>query len=142
VLFRAAQGISSKWREGIVPQIEMTNTGGHDCVAGTPIQVKIRRRRGLAEDRAALDGVVAAPAVARTVAQCLRAFERRGVRISHSPRAMAPSVGMRDTLSRTYLLRQTADYGLDDVMRIEAERALRRAREFVSAIDEKGREVR
>jgi uncharacterized protein (UPF0332 family) len=47
---------------------------------------------------------------------------------------------MRDTLSRTYLLRQTADYAEDGVTRIEAERALRRAREFVSAIDEKVRE--
>lgn len=41
---------------------------------------------------------------------------------------------MRDTLSRTYMLRQTADYADDAVTQVEAERALRRTRDFVQTI--------
>jgi uncharacterized protein (UPF0332 family) len=49
---------------------------------------------------------------------------------------------LRDTLPRTYQLRQTADYTDDLVTQTEASRALRRAREFVSAVLERGGEVR
>ena len=45
---------------------------------------------------------------------------------------------LRDTLPRTYQLRQTADYTDDLVTQAEASRALRRAREFVSAVLEQG----
>ena len=45
---------------------------------------------------------------------------------------------LRDTLSRTYLVRQTADYDRKPVSRTEAERALRRARLFVEQIAAKG----
>lgn len=41
---------------------------------------------------------------------------------------------LRDTLARTYLLRQTADYDNDDISRTEAERALRRTQTFVQAV--------
>ena len=44
----------------------------------------------------------------------------------------------RDTLVRTYLLRQTADYQPDLVTRAEASRALRRTSEFVEAIQTDG----
>ncbi len=45
---------------------------------------------------------------------------------------------LRDTLPRTYQLRQTADYTDDLVTQAEASRALRRARELVSAVLEQG----
>jgi uncharacterized protein (UPF0332 family) len=45
---------------------------------------------------------------------------------------------MRDTLTSTYLVRQSADYSNEDVSRIEAERALRRTQEFVRTVVEKG----
>lgn len=44
------------------------------------------------------------------------------------------SAGLRDTLSRTMTLRQTADYTTDEVSRTQAERSLHRARTFVAAI--------
>ncbi len=46
--------------------------------------------------------------------------------------------GLRDTLLRNYLLRQTADYKEDLVTRVEASRALRRTNEFVEAIRARG----
>lgn len=48
-------------------------------------------------------------------------------------RKLYPST-LRDTLSRNMILRHTADYATDPVTRIQAERALRRAEEFVTAI--------
>jgi uncharacterized protein (UPF0332 family) len=41
---------------------------------------------------------------------------------------------LRDTLPRTYLLRQAADYSDDLITQEQALRALRRAREFVRAV--------
>jgi uncharacterized protein (UPF0332 family) len=41
---------------------------------------------------------------------------------------------LRDTLSRTMLLGLTADYEVDSVTQTEAQRVLRRARSFVSAV--------
>jgi uncharacterized protein (UPF0332 family) len=49
---------------------------------------------------------------------------------------------LRDTLPRTYQLRQAADYTDDLVTQTQALRALRRAREFVLAVQEQGGEVR
>lgn len=43
---------------------------------------------------------------------------------------------LRDTFERLFLLRQTADYASDFVSEIQAARALRRAREFVTAIQD------
>jgi uncharacterized protein (UPF0332 family) len=45
---------------------------------------------------------------------------------------------MRDLLSRTILLRQTADYRAEHVTRIQAARAVRRTREFFEAVQTKG----
>ena len=45
---------------------------------------------------------------------------------------------LRDTLAHTYQLRQAADYTDDLVTQIQALRALRRAREFVLAVQEPG----
>jgi uncharacterized protein (UPF0332 family) len=45
---------------------------------------------------------------------------------------------LRDTLSRTFILRRTADYTLDEVSQTQAARALDRARTFLAAI-ERGR---
>jgi uncharacterized protein (UPF0332 family) len=42
----------------------------------------------------------------------------------------------RDTLSRAFLLRETADYDIDDVSEIQAARGLRHAKSFVTAIKE------
>ena len=42
----------------------------------------------------------------------------------------------RDTLSRAFLVRQTADYDTEDVSEIQATRALRRTQVFVAAIKE------
>ncbi|MHB8576201.1 MAG: HEPN domain-containing protein [Dehalococcoidia bacterium] len=44
----------------------------------------------------------------------------------------------RDILSRNYLLRQTADYARDIVSETQATRTLRRTREFVHAIAQRG----
>jgi uncharacterized protein (UPF0332 family) len=44
---------------------------------------------------------------------------------------------LRDTFDRLFLLRQTADYELELVSEIQAARAIRRARSFVAAIQEK-----
>ena len=41
---------------------------------------------------------------------------------------------LRDTLNRTITLRRVADYTTDMVSRVQAERALRRARELVQAV--------
>jgi uncharacterized protein (UPF0332 family) len=41
---------------------------------------------------------------------------------------------LRDVLSRTQLLRQTADYEYEQVTEVQAYRALRRARQFLAAI--------
>jgi len=41
---------------------------------------------------------------------------------------------LRDTLSRTFILRRTADYTLDEVSQTQASRALERARTFVAAV--------
>lgn len=49
-------------------------------------------------------------------------------------RKLLPSE-LRDVLSRTYLLRQTADYTSDVVSAPQAERALRRARGLLAAIE-------
>ena len=43
---------------------------------------------------------------------------------------------LRDTFERLYLLRQTADYAASLVSEIQAARAIRRARAFVTAIQE------
>ncbi|MBI2760094.1 MAG: HEPN domain-containing protein [Chloroflexi bacterium] len=45
---------------------------------------------------------------------------------------------MRDLLSRTILLRQTADYRAEHITQIQASRAVRRTREFLEAIQAKG----
>jgi uncharacterized protein (UPF0332 family) len=45
---------------------------------------------------------------------------------------------LRDVLSRTYLLRQTADYTTDVVSETQAERALRRTRSRLEAITSRG----
>jgi uncharacterized protein (UPF0332 family) len=47
---------------------------------------------------------------------------------------------LQDTLPRTYQLRQAADYTDDLTTETQAVRALRRAREFVSAVLERGGE--
>jgi uncharacterized protein (UPF0332 family) len=47
---------------------------------------------------------------------------------------------LRETLTRAYLLRQTADYAPDEVSGTHADRALRRAREFVAAVQARGGE--
>ncbi len=47
---------------------------------------------------------------------------------------------LRTVLARNYTLRVQADYGEDVVSRTEAERALRRARLFVTAVGEGGEE--
>ena len=49
---------------------------------------------------------------------------------------------LRDTLPRTYQLRQAADYTDDLLPQTQALRALRRAREFVLAVQEEGGDVR
>lgn len=49
------------------------------------------------------------------------------------------SADLRDVLIRTYLLRLTADYREDAVSATQASRALRRARQFVQAVQEGGR---
>jgi uncharacterized protein (UPF0332 family) len=49
---------------------------------------------------------------------------------------------LRDTLPRTYQLRQAADYTDDFVSETQAVRALRRARDFVQAVLERGGEPR
>src|SRR5579871_4109833 len=41
---------------------------------------------------------------------------------------------LRDTLSRTFILRRTADYTLDEVSQTQAARALDRTRAFLAAI--------
>lgn len=46
---------------------------------------------------------------------------------------------LRETLPHTYQLRQAADYTDDLVTQTQALRALRRAREFVLAVEEQGR---
>jgi len=46
---------------------------------------------------------------------------------------------LRDTLSRTLILRRTADYTMDEVSRTQAARALDRARSFVAAVRQEGR---
>jgi len=51
-------------------------------------------------------------------------------------RKLYPS-DLRNTLSRAYLLRQAADYGSSSVSRNDTERMLRRAREFVRAVEER-----
>jgi len=43
---------------------------------------------------------------------------------------------LRDTFERLYLLRQTADYAASLVSEIQAARAVRRARAFVTAVQE------
>lgn len=43
---------------------------------------------------------------------------------------------LRDTFERLYLLRQTADYAASLVSEIQAARAIRRARAFVTAVQE------
>ncbi len=43
---------------------------------------------------------------------------------------------LRDTFERLFLLRQTADYAADLVSEIQAARSLRRARDFVTTIQE------
>jgi uncharacterized protein (UPF0332 family) len=48
---------------------------------------------------------------------------------------------LRDTLNRTITLRRAADYTIDAVSRVQAERALRRAREFVRAVQEMERSI-
>lgn len=45
---------------------------------------------------------------------------------------------LRDVLSRTLMLRQTADYETDIVTRVEAQRAVRRASAFVEATRPRG----
>jgi uncharacterized protein (UPF0332 family) len=50
-------------------------------------------------------------------------------------RKLIPST-LRDILSRTITLRRVADYTIDSVSRTQAERALRRARTFVQAVQE------
>lgn len=45
---------------------------------------------------------------------------------------------LRDALSRTYTLRQAADYSRDLVSDTQAERTLRRARAFVVAVQQTG----
>jgi uncharacterized protein (UPF0332 family) len=45
---------------------------------------------------------------------------------------------LRDALSRTYLLRQTADYTTDVVSGTQAERALRRTRSMLETIGSRG----
>jgi uncharacterized protein (UPF0332 family) len=45
---------------------------------------------------------------------------------------------LRDVLPRTLALRHTADYSRDRVSELQAARALRRARRFLSAIQERG----
>jgi uncharacterized protein (UPF0332 family) len=51
------------------------------------------------------------------------------------------AAGLRDTLARTLILRQTADYEPDQVTSLRASRALRRTREFVEAIRVKAGET-
>jgi uncharacterized protein (UPF0332 family) len=41
---------------------------------------------------------------------------------------------LRETLTRTYLLRETADYKVDQVSSAQAERAMRRTLDFVTAV--------
>ena len=48
------------------------------------------------------------------------------------------SSAMRDTLQHTYQLRQAADYTDDLVSQTQALRTLRRAREFVLAVQRQG----
>jgi uncharacterized protein (UPF0332 family) len=48
---------------------------------------------------------------------------------------------LRDTLSRLEELRERADYGLAHVSQIQAQRALRRAQEFVETIERGGEKV-
>lgn len=45
---------------------------------------------------------------------------------------------LRDVLPRAYLLRQTADYKQDVVSETQAARVLRRARAFVTTIQQEG----
>ncbi|MBX3069006.1 MAG: HEPN domain-containing protein [Thermomicrobiales bacterium] len=45
---------------------------------------------------------------------------------------------LRDTFERLFLLRQTGDYAADFVSEIQAARALRRARDFVSTVRQVG----
>jgi uncharacterized protein (UPF0332 family) len=52
-------------------------------------------------------------------------------------RKLVPS-DLRDTLVRAYLLRETADYTPEQVSRTQAERSLRRAREFVRTVNRAG----
>ena len=47
---------------------------------------------------------------------------------------------LRDTLPRTYLLREMADYDVDSVTQEQAMRAVRRTREFVNAVQTEGGE--
>ncbi len=56
-------------------------------------------------------------------------------------RKLYPS-GMRDVLSRTYLLRVTADYTPDVVSETQASRALRRTRSMLEVLVERGGEAR
>jgi hypothetical protein len=42
--------------------------------------------------------------------------------------------GLRDTFERLYTLRQTADYEQGQVSQVQANRAVRRARELVEAV--------
>jgi uncharacterized protein (UPF0332 family) len=41
---------------------------------------------------------------------------------------------LRDTLSRTFILRRTADYTMDEISQTQASRGLERARSFLAAI--------
>jgi uncharacterized protein (UPF0332 family) len=50
------------------------------------------------------------------------------------------STNLREILARNYLLRRTADYSQDGVSLTEATRALRRTRDFVTAIATEGGE--
>jgi hypothetical protein len=50
------------------------------------------------------------------------------------------AAALRETLSRTYLLREAADCTGDQVSSTQAERAVRRTREFVAAVVARGGE--
>jgi uncharacterized protein (UPF0332 family) len=56
-------------------------------------------------------------------------------------RRKAYPAGLRDALPRLAELRERADYGLTHVSQVQAQRALRRAQEFIEAIQQGGEKV-
>lgn len=48
--------------------------------------------------------------------------------------------GLRDSLARNLILRHTADYTIEPVTETQATRAVRRARDFLEAVEARGTE--